>query len=238
EAGELTEYHQRLVKTVKISHKCAEIARRREQQREARYYVRKVRNKRKFKIGDHMGLFRPPRGPKATKSVHSWIGPLRIVADAGYENYLLQFEDGDGAQEQVIAPIHAFWVNDIDGELQHENEDEVEWCESQATRRKVDRPTTAPVCATADGRTAKRSRSTMGSAEAGQRVRPQLVEVRRRRRRNNAGQYAFEYELRPVYRGECEGAANDDQRWVTIAEYDRLFNEGQGLEGLEFGEGV
>ncbi|GMF23303.1 unnamed protein product [Phytophthora fragariaefolia] len=103
EAGELTTYHRRLLTAMKASHEVAEQARRREQQRQARYYNRKVRRKREFKVGDRVWMFRPPRGPKASKFVHNWIGPLRVVEPAGYDNQLLEREDVEGVHERIIA---------------------------------------------------------------------------------------------------------------------------------------
>eukprot|EP00644_Phytophthora_capsici_P012414 jgi/Phyca11/121828/e_gw1.46.271.1 len=99
EAGELTKYHEKLLKTMKESHECAEEARRREQERQAKYYNRKVRSRCEFKPGDRVWVFRPPRGPKASKFVHSWIGPTKIIEPAGYDNFLIRREDLDGRGE-------------------------------------------------------------------------------------------------------------------------------------------
>eukprot|EP00644_Phytophthora_capsici_P012947 jgi/Phyca11/80492/gw1.5.1025.1 len=99
EAGELSVYHEQLLEAMKRSSQCAEIARVREQERQARFYNRNVRNKREFQVGDRVWLYNPPRGPKATKFVHQWMGPLRIVEPAGYENFLLKREDGLGKEE-------------------------------------------------------------------------------------------------------------------------------------------
>ncbi|KAJ8552553.1 hypothetical protein ON010_g9993 [Phytophthora cinnamomi] len=66
EAGELPAYHANLLKAMERSHESAEQARRREQERQARYYNRKTRNKRQFQVGDLVWMHNPPRGKKAT----------------------------------------------------------------------------------------------------------------------------------------------------------------------------
>eukprot|EP00644_Phytophthora_capsici_P009475 jgi/Phyca11/107546/e_gw1.13.372.1 len=104
EAGELDEYHRKLISTMKESHAIAERARGREQERQARYYTRKVRQTKTFKPGDHVWMFRPPRGPGASKFVHQWVGPLRILEPAGYDNFLLEREDGEDA-ERLLAHV-------------------------------------------------------------------------------------------------------------------------------------
>eukprot|EP00644_Phytophthora_capsici_P000776 jgi/Phyca11/70598/gw1.16.586.1 len=102
EAGELSAYHQGLLEAMEQSRRCAEIARAREQERQAKFYNRNVRKKREFRVGDRVWLYNPPRGPRATKFVHQWMGPLRILESAGYENFLLKREDGSGKEEAII----------------------------------------------------------------------------------------------------------------------------------------
>ncbi|OWZ20534.1 hypothetical protein PHMEG_0005037 [Phytophthora megakarya] len=58
--------------------------------------------------GDRVWVYRPLRGPRATKFVHSWIEPLRIIEEAGYNNYLLEREDGDDTKARVIAHVSLF----------------------------------------------------------------------------------------------------------------------------------
>ncbi|POM58730.1 Hypothetical protein PHPALM_36590 [Phytophthora palmivora] len=50
-------------------------------------------------------MFWPPRGPKTTKFVHQWVGPLMIVEPAGYENVLSERGNQDGEMEQFIAQV-------------------------------------------------------------------------------------------------------------------------------------
>lgn len=46
-----------------------------------------------------------PKGPKASKFVHSWIGPLKIVELADYDNYLIEREDEENRGAQFTAHI-------------------------------------------------------------------------------------------------------------------------------------
>ncbi|OWZ09842.1 LOW QUALITY PROTEIN: hypothetical protein PHMEG_00017395 [Phytophthora megakarya] len=249
EAGDLTEYHLRLVQSLKLSHECAEIARRKEHRRQARYYDRKVRNQRKFKIGDRVWLFRPSRGPKVTKFVQFWIGPLKIVDERGYENFLLQQEDGKGENEQVIAHV-SFLVtyhypvdqlrcvaDDIENELRWESEDSSEWCEGEAPGSAIDIAAAAPIRAATATSSPKRGRCPVGCEVDEQLKGVQLVELRRRRRLNKARQYVLEYEVRPV-QSKADGSSESERLWIVVEEYDTLFDTGQDVEDLEFGEDV
>eukprot|EP00644_Phytophthora_capsici_P010828 jgi/Phyca11/104618/e_gw1.9.585.1 len=188
DAGELNEYHRRLLQTMKESHASAECAREREQARQASYYERKVRQKRAFKPGDHVWMFKPPRGPRASKFVHQWIGPLRVIEDAGYDNLLLEREDGENA-ERLIAHV-SFLVSyhhpadfltttatDIVTELERENAgDNGEHATAAETTSGT---TTASVHATAAVRGTKRSRETVANEEPTERTSEVVVELRR-----------------------------------------------------------
>lgn len=85
--------------------KSAEKARVKEQRRQAKYYNRRGRQQHVFRPGDRVWVLNPPRGPKATKFVHLWMGPMRIVEDAGYNNFLLAREDTTGPPEMIIAHV-------------------------------------------------------------------------------------------------------------------------------------
>ncbi|OWY90856.1 hypothetical protein PHMEG_00040822 [Phytophthora megakarya] len=52
EAGELSTYHERLLAAMERSRTCAEQARRKEQERQAKYYNHRVRNGREFRVDD------------------------------------------------------------------------------------------------------------------------------------------------------------------------------------------
>jgi hypothetical protein len=242
EAGDLTSYHRRLLGAMKAAHECAERARVREQARQARYYDRGVRNKRAFATGDRVWMFRPPRGREASKFVHSWIGPLKIVEPAGFDNYLIEREDQSGKTEQFLAHVsflasyhctplllkHA--AADIGAQLEYEGAEQQR--PDEATTGEVVGATRVSVqVATAPRVRVKRSRQVreVGGLRSG----GELVEFRRRRRRNKAGRYVLEYELGPAGR-----TAERERRWVTITEYEALFTAGRIVEEPEFGEGV
>ncbi|POM71239.1 Hypothetical protein PHPALM_12208 [Phytophthora palmivora] len=60
----------------------------------------------KYDSGENfVSLYNPPRGRTATKFVHQWMGPMKIVEPAGYENYILQREDKTGCPDSVIAHV-------------------------------------------------------------------------------------------------------------------------------------
>lgn len=252
ETGDLSEYHRNLVQAMKESHACAEQAREREQERQTKYYERKVRRTRTFKPGDHVWMYRPPRGPTASKFVHQWMGPMRIIEPAGYDNFLLEREDG-GDAARVIAHV-SFLVSyhhpadfleataaDIETELERENERSES--EHAATTEAVTGATTASVHATAGVRGAKRTREAVIGEESDERGSESVVELRRRRRRNAAGQYVLEYEVRPV---RVEGSTtsggsdsgNDGRRWLSMAEYEWRFQHGGVVEDSNCGEVV
>ncbi|EGZ14147.1 hypothetical protein PHYSODRAFT_513804 [Phytophthora sojae] len=191
------------------SRACAETARRREQERQERYYDRKVRRKRVFEVGDRVWFYKPPRGPKATKLVHKWLAPVRIVEPVGYDNYLVEREDVEHDPEQYLA--HAsFLVSyhqpatlleeaaaDIEAQLEHEGALELDG--NDETDGASGGAATAPVRAAPAAGTTKRRRRTVASTTTKQRPDEDVVELRRRRR-NAAGQYVLEYEVRPVQR--------------------------------------
>ncbi|ETO62566.1 hypothetical protein F444_19536 [Phytophthora nicotianae P1976] len=65
-----------------------------------------------------------------------------------------------------------------------------------------------------------------------------LVETRRRRWRNKAGQYVLEYELRPAKRRSRGGHDDNGARWVSVAEYEEYFQAGRVVEDSTDEEGV
>ncbi|KAE9258933.1 hypothetical protein PR003_g35008, partial [Phytophthora rubi] len=136
EAGDLLPYHRRQMSALDRSQQCAERARVEEQARQARYYNRRAKQTRSFEAGDRVWVYNPPRGPKATKFVHMWMGPLRVIEPAGYENYVLRREDKTGKPESIIAHV-SFMVSfhaptslleqtadDIEAELAGDSTDE------------------------------------------------------------------------------------------------------------------
>jgi hypothetical protein len=248
EAGELTPYHEQLLQALERSHECAEAARVKEQARQARYYNRRVRQKRTFGVGDRVWVYNPPRGPKATKFVHQWQGPMRIVEAAGYENFVLEREDKTGKPEVMIAHV-SFLVSyhhpesllpqvaaDLRAELGEENEDESAGSDGETTRAPV-RAATAARRAAATGATAKRRRSAASGPRATLAAGGRMVETRRRRLQNAAGQYVLEHELRPAERGRV-GEDDGGRWWVSASEYERLWQDGRVVEGPTVEEAV
>ncbi|ETL85897.1 hypothetical protein L917_14620 [Phytophthora nicotianae] len=61
-----------------------------------------------------------------------------------------------------------------------------------------------------------------------------LVETRRRRWRNKAGQYVLEYELRPAKRRSRGGHDDNGARWVSVAEYEEYFQADMAVAGEIF----
>ncbi|KAE9006304.1 hypothetical protein PR003_g5876 [Phytophthora rubi] len=243
EAGALTAHYRRLLVALQHAHTCAERARELEQQRQARYYNRRVRKRREFHAGDRVWMYRPPRGPKASKFVHAWLGPLQIVEEVGYENYLLEREDTVGVKEQFITHV-SFLVSyhypvdllkeaaaDIGEQLAHESavEQQVDVAETGAPARAA----SAAVQQATAGASSKRSRRAVGSTTTGPDARGRLVERRRRKRRNKAGQYVLEFELHPA--GDSKAAT---RRWVSFAEYEQLCLDDRLVEESGCEEGV
>ncbi|KAG6584670.1 Enzymatic Polyprotein [Phytophthora cinnamomi] len=188
--GTMTESSQRASTT------NGEQARRREQERQARYYNRKTRNKRQFQVGDLVWMHNPPRGKNATKFVHQWMGPPRIVEPAGYDNFVLTREDKTRKAETLIAHVSfhisyhypeallAQVARDIDEQLDYEDQrptrDEPETASAVRSAKAPARRTTS------DGGT-KRMRVAVDDAVVHDATRGLVVERRRRRQRNGAG---------------------------------------------------
>ncbi|KAE9319048.1 hypothetical protein PF008_g18358 [Phytophthora fragariae] len=192
EAGELNVYYKWLLRAMEKSCECAERARRKEQARQAKYYNQGSRQKLTFAIGDHIWAYHPPRGQKATKFGHRWMGPMRVVEAAGYENHLLEREENQGARETVIAhvsflasyhypvPLLVRAAADIDEKLSDESDSE-EPLHEQAHAAAVRTATARDDRSTAVG-AARRRRSPTNGCVGIDCTGGVLVEVRRRRR--------------------------------------------------------
>ncbi|KAE9345486.1 hypothetical protein PR003_g7920 [Phytophthora rubi] len=248
EAGALTNYHRRLIAAMKSSSACAEAARRREQEQQKRYYDRKVRSRRAFAVGDRLWHFKPPRGPKASKLVHQWLGPVRVLESAGYDNYLVEREDVAGDPEQFIAhasflvsyhsppTLLATATADIEAQLEHEGT--LNLAGDVAQDGEAVGATTARVQAPAAAGTAKRRGRTVASAVPGRRAGANVVELRRRRWRNAAGQYVLEFEVQDVRPARARRKTEGGKRWISIRQYDQLLQDGRVVDGPRFGEVV
>ncbi|KAE8955754.1 hypothetical protein PR002_g31691 [Phytophthora rubi] len=241
EAGELPDYHANLLEAMQRSHECAEAARVKGQERQARYYNRRVKQGRTFGKGDRVWIYNPPRGATATKFRHQWMGPARIVEAAGYDNVLLVREDKSGTPETIIAHV-SFLVSyhypeplleraaaDIGAQLDYEAREQVDDDEAHAAPVRAAAAPRGPAAmrgaTTAAERRGKRKRTTVGGQETAHNGGGELVEVRRRRRRNRVGQYVLEYELRPGLHDRAGG------KWVSVAEYEKLLASGRVVEG-------
>ncbi|GMF15692.1 unnamed protein product [Phytophthora fragariaefolia] len=206
EAGKLTAYHQRLLTAMSSSRKCADVARAQEQERQARYYNRKVRNPHTIRSRDRVLMFRPPRGPTAPKFVHQLLGPMRVVEPAGFDNFLVEREDVDGQPECYIAHVSFLVIYhrpastlqriavDIKAQLNHEDADGRH--SDGAAPTKIIGTTTAPVQTAVTAISGEQRRRTVVSPAERWESHELLVELRQRRRRNITGQYVLEYELR------------------------------------------
>ncbi|OWY99516.1 hypothetical protein PHMEG_00029469 [Phytophthora megakarya] len=247
EVSDLSACHKELLAAMKSSHECAERARRKEQERQAKYYnQRNVRNKKSFKKGDRVWMYRPPRGAKATKFMHAWIGPMKIVDEIGYENYLIEREDEEN-HEQLIAHVSFLFTyhypatllqraaDDIAAQLEHEAQSDEQ--AGVAPARTIAGAALTPGATTPARRSTKIRRAAVASEDAKRQQDTRMVELRRRRRRNAAGHYVFEYDLRLVRDGQS-GDDDGERRWVSVMEYNAIFEAGKVVEDLAYGEAV
>ncbi|KAE8985907.1 hypothetical protein PR003_g23911 [Phytophthora rubi] len=201
-------------------------------------------------------MHNPPRGKNATKFVHLWMGPLRIVEPAGYDNFVLTREDKTGKTDTLIAHV-SFLISyhypeallaqvacDIDEQLDEEDQ---RTTRNEPTAAAVVRSTKAPAACAARAGGAKRSRTAMGGSDEQGVMRGCVVERQRRRRRNGAGQYVLEYELYPCSDPRCWTTGDghlwlDDRRarprWTSMTEYERLHRDNRVVEDPEVEEGV
>jgi hypothetical protein len=89
-----------LVKHMARATKVAQQAAARDQDRRAKFYNHRVRNNAKFEVGDLVRVLKPPRGKGITKLAHQWMGPARVLEDAGFDNLrVLRLDD----QEEMVA---------------------------------------------------------------------------------------------------------------------------------------
>jgi hypothetical protein len=161
---------------------------------------------------------------------------------------VLEREDKTGTPEVMIAHV-SFLVSyhhpesllpqvaaDLRAELDEENEDESADSNGETTRAPV-RAATAVRRTAATGATAKRRRCAASGSRATLAAGGRMVETRRRRLRNAAGQYVLEHELRPAVRGRV-GEDDGGRWWVSASEYERLWQDGRVVEGPTVEEAV
>ncbi|KAI9979909.1 hypothetical protein PInf_027474 [Phytophthora infestans] len=124
------------------------------------------------------------------KFVHQWVGPLKIVGSAGYDNYLAERKARDREGEQYLAHV-SFLVsyyyptellstvaNDIAKQLEHEGSFERK--ENDPTSRETAGAAKAPVHAAAARRGTKRTKRAVAGQGDKHEQGDVLVELRRR----------------------------------------------------------
>ncbi|KAG6612575.1 RNA-dependent DNA polymerase [Phytophthora cinnamomi] len=86
QVGEFAEYQRRLVANLARATEAARKALEKDQRRREKFYNRRVRQRREFSPGDLVWVLRPSRGKGITKLAHQWVGPAKVVQDAGFDN--------------------------------------------------------------------------------------------------------------------------------------------------------
>ncbi|KAG3194604.1 hypothetical protein PC128_g9222 [Phytophthora cactorum] len=165
---------------------------------------------------------------------------MRVIEAAGYDNFLVEREDTEDDPERYIGHV-SFLVTyyypteslrriaaDVEARLEHENTLESGTNLTATTKavRAAQTTITRPATATRkDGR----DQQTVASASADQQLDELLVELRRRRKRNRAGQYILQYEVQPAGRAREpsnpsaeDGEHDDEGQWISIQQYDEL----------------
>lgn len=107
-AGALPAYYEGLIKALELNQKLARQATEREQTRQALYYNRHTRSMRKFKIGNLVWVYKPPRGQGKSKFVHQWMGPVEIICAAGYDNFCVERKDQEEREVQLL--VHSSFL--------------------------------------------------------------------------------------------------------------------------------
>ncbi|KAE9060003.1 hypothetical protein PF005_g30378 [Phytophthora fragariae] len=100
QVGVFADYRRTLVRKMAAATEAAKKALSKDQARRARYYDRQVRRHSEFQVGDKVWVLWPPKGKGITKLAHKWVGPARIEADAGFDNWEVLRDDTD---ERVVA---------------------------------------------------------------------------------------------------------------------------------------
>jgi hypothetical protein len=259
EAGELLAYYKTQLHQLAVAHKIAQLAMEKEQARQAKYYNRRVRAAKEFKVGDRVWIFRPPTDQeRRTKLNHQWLGPVVIRESVGYDNFRVEREDGSGGSEEFI--VHCSFIvtyhyprsllerraDDVILEL---DDEEFYGVAGDALEAAEVAPAAVGAVHAASSRGRKRGpgprgvNSTSVLAEWG----GGMYEVRRRRRRNNIGQYVLEYQVVRTKDGASGNSQrrrrtirddDHDERWLSVAEYERLWRANRVGDDSRTGGGV
>ncbi|POM76638.1 Hypothetical protein PHPALM_6101 [Phytophthora palmivora] len=188
-----------------------------DQRRRAKYYNRRVRQEAAFGVGDFVWVLRPPRGRGITKLAHQWLGPARIVGDAGFDNWKVRREDtGEHMVVHCSFLVSSSCPSDSLGSVAErmlrelEEEDNEASAEAEDGRDETDTGH--------DGETSVQAAVEMLRGRGWtRRPKPMLellqvetaghiVECGRRRARNRAGRYVLEHEVEyGVHSGQPTG---------------------------------
>lgn len=84
------DYHRSLVRNMRSAQTIANRAITKDQRRRAKFHDKQVRHKANFRLGDLVWVLKPPRGKGVTKLAHQWVGPAKILEDAGHDNWLVK----------------------------------------------------------------------------------------------------------------------------------------------------
>lgn len=88
EVRSLPVWRQHLINALRTAHAAAREAIGREQ---ARQYNRRVRSVSTMRVGKLVWAFRAPRVHGITKLRHGWRGPARLIVDAWFDNWRVEF---------------------------------------------------------------------------------------------------------------------------------------------------
>lgn len=248
EIKHLGEWHRQLQATLRAAHDMARAATAREQQRQARYYDRRVRVHDTIQVGRLYWAYKPPRGPRITKLRHLWKGPMRAEAEVGHDNWrLTDLEDGTELVTHVsfLTPYRAenssaVLRERITRDLRDELTAELRWdltddghtedANGSPLDPSPDHPTVAAVTRSATRAAAAASNAVPLVTTDGTLGAPRWFrEHRRRRQRNRIGRRELEIEVEEVY---GDGRPSE-WAWYGLEDYEELWKVATRLEDDE-----
>ena len=220
-------HHRQLQARLRRLHALARVAIRQGQERQAAQYNKQHRARLRLRPGLLVWFYCPPRASGVSKLRHAWRGPMRILEDAGYDNYLLL----ELATRRKVVAHSSFLVSyvlpdrllariarDLECELADENQldglGSVEDNVAQAARRRDgahDRGRAGQEGGRTEAGRVVQGTSTRGQdqalpAHAGEAA---AVAGRRRLRRNRVGRYVPEVEV----------SDGHGSRWIDLDEF-------------------
>ncbi|OWZ21948.1 LOW QUALITY PROTEIN: hypothetical protein PHMEG_0003403 [Phytophthora megakarya] len=192
DAGELNQYYYKPLSLMTEVYDCAERTLDREQHTTIDKYELTLKTR------DRLWMERPPQGSNATKFVYAWMGTMRIAVSADYDYFLIRSKDRNGMRREFIAHISFLATSnspadelavaaanmevhlDHEGEVDDQDHDTINYWSNGGGMH---------VATAAAGN--KLSRAATTNEAVWRDTRQQLVKVRRRRRRNQAGHYVL-----------------------------------------------